>query len=143
LVIGCSFAALFAIMWLALGTAARARQDREMAARMASAGRPSGVPAVLPPGSGGWIPPTMTEFGRRFASAGGFGDSLDMRLEAAGVNVRSGEFVVGSVVAGLVGAAIGAVILGNPILALVVGAACGLGPYFTLQMSLGRRAEKL
>ncbi len=138
-----SFSALFVIGWLLFGTAARFKGDREMAVRMATAGKPISQTIAGPQTSGGWIPPRMTEFGRRFASAGGFGERIDMQLEAAGVGLRSGEFVVSSIGAGLVGAVVGAATLKNPILALIVGGACAVGPFAALQMALGRRAEKL
>jgi hypothetical protein len=52
---GLAFLALFALGWLLLGTAARAKQDRRMAARMASAGRTR--PNVMPDKSEAtWIP---------------------------------------------------------------------------------------
>ncbi|MBI3856453.1 MAG: type II secretion system F family protein [Planctomycetes bacterium] len=136
-----SFLALFALGWLLLGTAARAKQDRTMAARMASASRTSAP--VAGPVEGGWIPERVTRFGQRFAQASGFGEGLDMRLEAAGVAVRSGEFVVASAGAALVGAILGFALLQNPLLALVVAAAAGVTPWIVLRFSLNRRADKL
>ena len=61
--------AAFALGWLLLGTAARVKADRDMAARMAAIGRP--VPqqtasAVGKQGSG-WIPESVSSFGERFA----------------------------------------------------------------------------
>jgi tight adherence protein B len=138
-----SFGALFALFWLAFGTAARMKQDREMSARMQSAAGPGQKVKVPTQQSGGWIPPKMSQFGQRFATAGGFGESLDLRLEAAGVSLRSGEFVVASVVGGLIGAAVGAAVLSNPLMALVVAAVCALLPSLLLRFSLNRRADKL
>ena len=113
--IGLSFLALFALGWLLFGTAARAKQDRKMAARMASAGR--SAPQVRPDkGEATWIPQQVTKFGQRFATAGGFGEAVDMRLEAAVLAVRSGEFVVASAAAAFAGAILGFAILQNPIL---------------------------
>jgi tight adherence protein B len=68
---------------------------------------------------------------------------VDAELEAAGVSVRSGEFVVLSVVAALVGAAVGAALLRNPLLGLLVGAVAGAGPTIALKMAMKRRADKL
>jgi tight adherence protein B len=139
---GLAFVALFALGWLLMGTAARAKQDRRMAARMASAGR--NRPNVLPEKSEAtWIPDRVTKFGQRFASASGFGEAVDMRLEAAGLAVRSGEFVVASAGAAFLGAVLGYAILQNPVLALVVAAVCGGGPWIALQFALKRRSEKL
>jgi tight adherence protein B len=141
--LGLSFLALFALCWMLFGTAARAKADRTMVARMVAAGR-SGAPSPAPQATdGGWIPDRVTKFGQRFAQAGGFGEGLDLRLEAAGVAIRSGEFVVGSAGAALVGAVVGFAILQNPLLALVVAAGAGVAPWIVLLFSLNRRAEKL
>lgn len=138
--------AVFALGWLLLGTASRAKKDREMAARMAAV---SGIGAARnplgaqPEGSQGWIPDRVTKFGTRFANSRGFSDRLDAELESAGVSVRSGEFVVLSVVSFVVGAVIGAALLRAGLLGLIVGAACGMGPTVALRMSLRRRTEKM
>ena len=138
--------AVFALGWLLLGTASRAKKDREMAARMAAV---SGIGAARnpvgaqPEGSQGWIPDRVTKFGTRFANSRGFSDRLDAELESAGVSVRSGEFVVLSVVAFVVGAVIGAALLRAGLLGLIVGAGCGMGPTVALRMSLRRRTEKM
>jgi hypothetical protein len=63
--------AAFALGWLLLGTAARIKADRDMAARMAAIGRPVPQTAASPvdkPGTG-WIPESVSAFGERFAQA--------------------------------------------------------------------------
>jgi tight adherence protein B len=137
--------AAFALGWLLLGTAARARKDREIAARVSAVtGGPQQPVAQAPvEGTNGWIPDSVTGFGRRFAESRGFSERLDAELEAAGVSVRSGEFVVLSVVAFLVGAVVGAAVLRNPLLALIAGSVCGTGPTVALRMALKRRTEKM
>lgn len=137
--------AAFALGWLLLGTAARVKSDREMAARMLAIGRPgprSSGAAVAKPGTG-WIPESVSAFGERFASAQGFGEKLDARLEAAGVNLRSGEFVVATVGAGILGAVLSAAVFQNPLLASVFGLFGLVLPSLVLRMSLNRRADKL
>ena len=136
--------AAFALGWLLFGTAMRAKKDREMAARMATVTRPNQQPvAAALEGTGGWIPAKVTRFGRRFAESRGFSGRVDAELEAAGVSVRSGEFVVLTVVAALVGVVLGAALLRNPLLALGVGAAAAAGPTMALRVAMKRRAEKL
>ncbi len=137
--------AAFAMGWLLLGTAARVKADREMAARMAAIGRP--VPqhtasAVDRPGTG-WIPESMSSFGERFATSQGFGEKLDARLEAAGISLRSGEFVVATVGAGLLGAVIAAAALQNVLLAAVIGVLSALAPMIFLRTALNRRGDKM
>jgi tight adherence protein B len=136
--------AAFALGWLLLGTAARVKADRDMAARMAAIGRPVTEQVATPvkPGTG-WIPESVSAFGERFAKAQGFGEKLDAQLEAAGVILRSGEFVVATVIAGLVGAVLGAAILQNVLLAGVIGAVGAVTPTLFLKVSLNRRSEKM
>ncbi len=136
--------ATFAMGWLLFGTAIRAKGDREMAARMATAARPSahGVAVATEQGTG-WIPARVTSFGKRFAESRGFSGRMDAELEAAGVSIRSGEFVVLSVGAALIGVVLGAALLRKPVLALAIGAAAGAGPWLALRMAMKKRAEKL
>ncbi|MGH2539440.1 MAG: type II secretion system F family protein [Actinomycetota bacterium] len=138
--------AAFALGWLLLGTAARAKKDREIASRMAAitgSGPAHRSVAVQPEGAQGWIPQRVTKFGKRFAESRGFNDRLDAELESAGVSIRSGEFVVISVVAFLVGAVLGAALLRATLLALVAGVVSGVGPTMALRMALKRRTEKM
>jgi tight adherence protein B len=137
--------AAFALGWLLLGTAARVKADRDMAARMAAIGRP--VPQTVgspvdKPGTG-WIPESVSSFGERFANSQGFGEKLDAQLEAAGVSLRSGEFVVGTIGAGLLGAVLGAAMLQSVLLAGVIGVVGALVPTLVLRMSLNRRSDKM
>jgi tight adherence protein B len=145
IVVALAALAAFALGWLLLGTAARVKADRDMAARMAAIGRPVpqhvGSP-VDKPGTG-WIPESVSSFGERFAKAQGFGEKLDAQLEAAGLSLRSGEFVVATVGAGLVGAVLGAALLRNVLLAGVIGAFSTLLPTLMLRVALSRRADKM
>ena len=137
--------AAFLLVWFLLGTAARAKKDRAIVARMKAIGRPvreQDRPAEER-GLGGWIPDQMTNFGQRFAERRGFSDRLDAQLEAAGVKVRSGEFVVATAGAAVFGSLLGMALLNNLLLALGVGVLCALGPRMALSTALKRRAEKL
>ena len=137
---------VFLLIWFLLGTAARARKDKAFAARMKAIGRPEKKKAVSQSTStvaGGWIPETFTSFGQRFAERQGFSERLDAKLEAAGFSVRSGEFVIGTVGCALLGAVLGAALLGTPLMAIGVGALCGVVPHGLLKVALRRRADKL
>jgi tight adherence protein B len=139
--------AAFLLGWMLLGTAARRKKDRETAQRLASiSGRGGGqhVPQIpIEKGAGGWIPASVTHFGRRFADKRGFSERLDAELEAASVSLRSGEFVVVTVGAVFAGAIVALAVFGNPLFALVGGVIGGLAPTAALRMALKRRAEKL
>jgi tight adherence protein B len=138
-------AAAFFLGWMLLGTAARARADRSIASRMATIARGVTQPVgQVPVQKGtGWIPTSVTGFGKRFAERQGFSDKLDAKLEAAGVSLRSGEFVVITVVAAMVGAILGAAFFRTLIFAGIVGAVAAAGPRVALKVALDRRADKL
>lgn len=134
----------FLLAWFLLGSAARSKADRDVAARMQAvmrAGEHSSTPQGTPTGS--WIPDQVTQFGTRFAEARGLSERLDLQLEAAGVSLRSGEFVVATVAAAIIGAVLGAALLQSLLLALVIGVVAAAGPRIALKVALGRRAEKL
>ena len=136
--------AVFALGWLMLGTAARARKDREIATRVSAVtGAPRQPVSQASEGTQGWIPDRVTHFGRRFAESRGFSERLDAELEAAGVKVRSGEFVVLSVVAFLVGGVLGAALMRSPLLALLIAAICGFAPTAALRAALRKRTERM
>ncbi len=133
----------FLLAWFLLGTAARAKADREVSARMQAVIQPGQQPVGRTPESTGWIPDNVSRYGKRFAEARGVSERLDMELEAAGVSLRSGEFVVATVGAAIVGAVLGAAILQNLLLALVIGIVAGAAPTIALRTALARRSEKL
>ena len=113
------------LAWFLLGNAARMKKDREVEARMRAVMQPGGgsrSSTVAPEAGSGWIPSNVTRFGRRFAESRGFSERLDAQLEAAGVSLRSGEFVVASVGAALVCGLLGAALLRSALLALVLAA---------------------
>ena len=132
--------------WFLLGSAARAKKDRDVEARMRAVIQPGSQPsskAAVPEAGSGWIPLTVSKFGTRFAQSRGFSDRLDAELEAAGVSLRSGEFVVASAVAALVFGVVGAAILRNAFLALIVAAVGAAFPTILLRSALGKRADHL
>jgi tight adherence protein B len=139
--------AAFLLGWMLLGTAARRKKDRATAERLAAiSGRGGGqhVPHIpVEKGAGGWIPASVTSFGRRFADKRGFSERLDAELEAASVSLRSGEFVVVTVGAVFGGALVGLAVFQNPIFALIGAVVAGLAPTLMLRIALKRRAEKL
>ena len=139
-------AVAFLLAWFLLGSAARQKQDRERETRMRAVIQPGQQQAgtsVASPQQGGWIPTEVTKFGTRFAESRGFSDRLDAELEAAGVSLRSGEFVVASAIAALVFGVLGAALLRTWLLALVVAAIGGAFPTMLLRSALKKRADKL
>ena len=139
-------AVAFLLVWFLLGSAARQKQDRERETRMRAVIQPGQQQAgtsAAGPQQGGWIPTEVTKFGTRFAESRGFSERLDAELEAAGVSLRSGEFVVASAIAALVFGVLGAALLRTWLLALVVAAIGGAFPTMLLRSALKKRADKL
>ena len=140
-------AVAFFLAWFLLGTAARQKQDKEREARMRAVIQPgqslSAQQTAASIQTGGWIPDSVTKFGTRFAESRGFSERLDAELEAAGVSVRSGEFVVASAVGALVFGVLGAALLGSWLLAIVIAAIGGAFPTILLRNALKKRADKL
>ena len=133
------------LAWFLLGNAARMKKDREVEARMRAVMQPGAQPqsaAAIEPGSG-WIPSNVTHFGRRFAESRGFSEKLDAELEAAGVGLRAGEFVVISVGSALVVGLVGAALLRSPWLALGLAVVGAFIPRALLGRALGKRETKL
>jgi tight adherence protein B len=137
----------FLLAWFLLGTAARTKQDRDREARMRAVIQPGQQAGALTtastPQSGGWIPDNVSRFGTRFAESRGFSERLDAELEAAGVSLRSGEFVVASAIACLVFGVLAAALLRNWILALVLAGAGAAFPTILLRSALSKRADRL
>ena len=94
-------------------------------------------------GLGAWIPEPMIQAAERIAAAGGFSGSIELRLEQAGVPIRVGEFVAGSVLAALLGVVLGSLLLGSFIFAIVFGVVGAAVPSMLLSLAIGRRTAKL
>ncbi len=136
----------FFLAWFLLGAAARQKQDKEREARMRAViqpGQQAADGAMAVPQSGGWIPENVTKFGSRFAESQGFSERLDAELEAAGVSLRSGEFVVASAAGCLVFGVLGAALLHSWLLALVVAGIGAAFPTLLLRSALSKRADHL
>jgi len=130
--------------WFILGSAARAKKDRQVEQRMRAVMNPGAQPVATADTAGtGWIPKEATRFGARFAEARGFSEKLDAELEAAGVSLRSGEFIVVSVGSAVVLGVLGAALLRSFVLALVLAGIGLFVPRILLSSALKKRAEKL
>ncbi|MDP9296014.1 MAG: VWA domain-containing protein [Actinomycetota bacterium] len=141
-VIVLAFLALFCLAYLLLGTGARARRERELAIRMASAVRPND-PAAKRTGPVAWVPQSMISAAGRVADVGGFGDRLDVQLERAAAPVRAAEFLMGSALAAFAGVILGAVLFRQFILVLVAGVIGAVVPWALVKIAIRRRAAKL
>lgn len=137
------FLAVFLVGYFLVGTGMRFRRDREVAQRMLAVGRPSAEASSIPVERTGWIPPTMALMGSKVAGAGGFGERLEQQLEQAGLGLKSGEFIVVTVLATLGGGILAALLLPNALFDVLLAIVAGLVPIGILRLALARRARRL
>ena len=136
-----TFAALFILGVMLIGTGARVARDRAAASRMRliAGSRPDGGDQR----GNTWIPQQMVEVADRVVDAGGFGERLEHKLEQGGLAFRAGEFLAACAVAGIGGIVAGFILFQNIFLALAFAVVCGSGPWIMLQYKLHQRVERL
>ena len=143
---GLTFLAVFSLSVLLFGTAARKRRERVLARRMAVQPKTDGRG---PRGgtedrrSTDWVSEPMVNVAERIASAGGFGERLERRLERAGAPLRVGEFTVGALMAGVLGGLVGAILFQRLLFVAVFALAGGVIPVIVLSITMNRRLNKL
>ena len=148
LVITASFVAFALLFWMVIGTGLRLREERRMAARMllarsGSSRDPNEVGDDEVDRAMSWIPDTVADAGGRVASAGGFGATLDVKLEQSGLPLKGGEFVVLTVIAAIGGGVI-AIVLGlSTVLGALIAVATGAVPYVIVRRAISKRDDKL
>jgi tight adherence protein B len=141
-VVALVFLALFCVGYLLIGTGARARRERELAIRMASAARPND-PATKRTGPIAWVPQPMMSAAAKVADFRGVGERLDVQLERAGAPVRAAEFIMATAIAAVGGALLGIVMFRQVILMLVAAAVGGAVPWLLVKVAIRRRAARL
>ena len=138
--LGTCFMAFFLFLVMVLGTGARKRKDRELARRTSAKGR-AAVVSEAP--SEGWVPDALVAAAERAGNVGGVSGRLEAKLERAGAPLRTGEFLVGVVVAAMAGAVLGTVLLQNFFFALLMAAVGAAIPFVWLSFTVRRRLSKV
>jgi tight adherence protein B len=90
-----------------------------------------------------WMPAGLAQAGTRFAEAGGFSSGLDLKLEQAGLPMKAGEFVALTAVCAVAGGVLGAFLLANIVVVLLVAAVGSLIPYVWLLRARSQRQKKM
>ena len=78
-----------------------------------------------------------------FVDAGGFSSGLDAKLEQAGLPMKAGEFVALTAVCAVAGGVLGAFLVGNIIVVLLVAVVGSLIPYVWLVRARSQRQKKM
>jgi tight adherence protein B len=139
-----SFAAVFLLVLLVVGTGTRAVRDRDLARRMA-VHQTGEVQSDEAPSRrfAAWIPKPFVQAGDRVAEVGGFQSSLAQRLERAGLPMRPGELVAGSVLTALLVGLIGGLAFQSALLALGLAVLAFAGPYIWVTVKMNARIDAL
>jgi tight adherence protein B len=135
LVLGAAFVAAFLVAVLLLSMRAKGRQRRSAANLMLGRGKVAAEAT--------WMPAGLAEAGGRFAVAGGFSAGLDAKLEQAGLPMKAGEFVALTAVCAVAGAVLGAFLLPNILVVVLVGVVASLIPYAWLVRARSQRQKKM
>jgi len=136
LVLGAAFVAAFLVAVLLLSVRAKGRRRRSMANLMLGRGKDAATETT-------WMPAGLAQAGERFADAGGFSSGLDAKLEQAGLPMKAGEFVALTAVCAVAGGVLGAFLLGNIIVVLLVAVVGSLIPYVWLVRARSQRQNKM
>jgi len=136
LVLGAAFVAAFLLAVLLLSVRAKGRRRRSVANLMLGRGKDTAVETT-------WMPAGLAQAGERVAEAGGFGSGLEAKLEQAGLPMKAGEFVALTAVCAVAGGILGAFLLGNIFVALLVAVAGSLIPYAWLLRARGQRQKRM
>ena len=136
LVLGAAFVAAFLLAVLLLSVRSKGRRRRSVANLMLGRGKDTAVETT-------WMPAGLAQAGERVAEAGGFGSGLEAKLEQAGLPMKAGEFVALTAVCAVAGGILGAFLLGNIFVALLVAAAGSLIPYAWLLRARSQRQKRM
>jgi tight adherence protein B len=136
-----TFGAAFFLALVLLGGRYRRRRKRRLQAAAeiklpSSEGRPQRD-------GGSLIPESLVDRAQRIAERQGFSDSLRLRLDQAGVSLRTGEFLAGSALLALGGYLLASLLFGNPLAGLLTAAAGVFIPLVILTFKMRRRTKRM
>jgi tight adherence protein B len=139
-----SFVAIFLLLVVPLDGVVRRRRAKVLAGRMAAQPTPtSAAPRAEGRSLSSWIPQPMVHAAEQVAEAGGFRTGLDRKLEMAGLNLRAGELLSTSAMAGLLGGIISGLLLRNVFLGAALGIVIASVPFIVVHRSVEKRSNAL
>jgi len=137
IVLGAAFVAAFLLAVLLLSMRAKGRQRRSMSQLMLGRGKKDAAVETT------WMPAGLAGAGERFAQAGGFSNRLDAKLEQAGLPMKAGEFVAFTAVCAVAGGVLGAFLLANIIIVLILAFGASLIPFGWLVRAKSQRQNRM
>jgi len=136
LVLGAAFVAAFLVAVLLLSVRAKGQRRRSMANLMLGRGKDAATETTR-------MPEGLAQAGEPFADARGLSSGLDAKLEQAGLPMKAGEFVALTAVCAVAGGVLGAFLVGNIIVVLLVAVVGSLIPYVWLVRARSQRQKKM
>jgi len=143
--VGLTFLAALSLISLLFGVQMRAGREKQLAHAMAAPPRIRSRARPKPEGSQltWWIPQPVVGTAARVAEYTGLAAWTEVRLERAGLAMRPGEFLAGTVIASLACGLVGGVVSRNIVVALVLVVLGALVPMILLVRASAARARQL
>jgi tight adherence protein B len=138
-----TFAAVFCLAYLVLGGRYRSLRERRLArlATVADTAVPDG--AIRERGAISFIPESLVVRAEKIAERRGFAAALRIKLDRAGMSLRTGEFVAGSALLVLAGYLASTLLFGSVWVGMIFGILGGVLPLVVLSFKMGRRSKRM
>jgi tight adherence protein B len=143
-----TFAAVFCLAYLVLGGRYRSIRERRVARlatvvdRVVSDGVVSDG-TTRERGAISLIPESLVVRAQEIAERRGFAAALRIKLDRAGMSLRTGEFVAGSALLVLAGYLPGTLLFSSVWIGMALGIVVGLLPLLVLNVKMGRRSKRM
>lgn len=138
-----TFGAVFCLAYLILGGRYRSIRERRLArlASVAETGVSKGVTKER--GANSLIPESLVLRAEKIAERQGFSAALRIKLDRAGMSLRTGEFVAGIALLVLAGYFAGTLLFGSLWIGMALGILGGAVPLALLSFKMGRRSKRM
>jgi tight adherence protein B len=138
-----TFAAVFFIAYLVLGRRYRSVRERRLARLAAVASTSVSTDAGTERGAASLIPESLVVRAEELAVRRGFSVVLRLKLDRAGMSLRTGEFIAGSALLVLVGYLVGTLLFSSFWIGMVLGIVGGVVPLVVLNFNIARRSKRM
>jgi tight adherence protein B len=138
-----TFAAVFCIAYLILGGRYRSIRERRVARLASVADVTVSDGTTKERGAISLIPESLVVRAEKIAERRGFSAALRIKLDRAGMSLRTGEFVAGSAILVLAGYLAGTLLFGSVWIGMIFGILGGVLPLVLLSFKMGRRSKRM
>ena len=138
-----TFGAVFCLAYLILGGRYRSIRERRVARLASVADVTVSDGATKERGAISLIPESLVVRAEKIAERRGFSAELRIKLDRAGMSLRTGEFVAGSAILVLAGYLVGTLLFGSVWIGMIFGILGGVLPLVLLSFKMGRRSKRM